>query len=371
MKAAVVEALGVISVKDVPDPPLVPGSLRIRVEACAICGSDIRIFRTGDPRATLPRIIGHEIAGVVEEIGRGTTGFSTGDRVTVAPGHGCGECRWCRAGMGNVCVDPRPSVGYASSGGFAEAIVPPVNVVANGFVNRIPDGVSFEQASMAELLACCINGQERAGVAAGDTVLVLGAGPAGCMHVELSRARGAGRVLLSQRSKDRLDLAAERFRPDAAFAGEGPALAEWVMAETGGFGADVVIVAAPSAKAQEAALALCAPRGRVNFFGGLPRDDRRITIDANVVHYKEIALTGASSSLGRQNREALELIARGAIHADRYITHRFSLARAAEAFAVVQARRAIKAVVLPGGAQPGRPAGGPPRRGGTAAGASP
>jgi L-iditol 2-dehydrogenase len=353
MKAAVVEALGVITVKDVPDPVLVAGSLRIRVEACAICGSDIRIFRKGDPRATLPRIIGHEIAGVVEAIGGGTAGFAVGDRVTVAPGHGCGECRWCRAGMGNVCVDPRPSVGYASSGGFAELIVPPVNVVENGFVNRIPEGVSFEHASMAELLACCINGQERASVGAGDAVLVLGAGPAGCMHVELSRARGATKVLLSQRSKARLDMAADRFHPDAAFAGEGPALTEWVMGETGGFGADVVIVAAPSAKAQEAALSLCAPRGRISFFGGLPKDDRHITIDANIIHYKEIALTGASSSLGRQNREALDLIARGLVHADRYITHRFTLDRAAEAFAVVEARQAIKAVVMP---RPGRSA---------------
>lgn len=93
---------------------------------------------------------------------------------------------------------------------------------------------------------------------------------------------------------------------------------------------------------------LSAPRGRISFFGGLPKDDRHITIDANIIHYKEISLTGASSSLGRQNREALDLISRGLVHADRYITHRFPLARAAEAFAAVEARQAIKAVVLPG-----------------------
>lgn len=347
MKAAVVEALGILVVKDVPDPELIPESVLIRVEACAVCGSDLRIFRKGDPRATLPRIIGHEIAGTVEAVGSGTAGFAVGDRVAVAPGHGCGVCRWCRAGMGNVCVDPRPSIGYASSGGFAELIVPPANVVANGFVNRIPDGVPFEHASLAELLACCLNGQEQASVGAGDTVLVLGAGPAGCMHVELARARGASKVLLSQRSPERLELARERFGPDAVFAGDGSALAAWVMAETGGFGADVVIVAAPSARAQEAALQLCAPRGRISFFGGLPKDDRHITIDANLVHYKELRLTGASSSLGRQNREALELIARGRVHADRYLTHRFPLERTAEAFAAVEARQAIKAVVVP------------------------
>ena len=347
MRAAVVERLGHIDVKQVPDPPIIPGSLLVRVEACAICGSDIRIFRKGDPRATLPRIIGHEITGIVEKISDRDNGFKVGDRVAIAPGHGCGVCRYCRAGMGNVCIDPRPSVGYASSGGFAQFIVPPVNVVKNGFVNLIPEGLSLEEAAMAELLACCINGQERAGVGPGDTVLIIGAGPAGCMHVELARARGAARIILTQRSEARLSLAKERFNPDLVLRAEGEELVELVKAETCGLGADVVIVAAPSAQAQEAAMRLAAPRGRINFFGGLPKDKHMVTIDANIIHYKEISLTGASSSLGRQNREALELIASGKVHADRYITHRFRLDDTPRAFSVVEAKQAIKAVVFP------------------------
>jgi L-iditol 2-dehydrogenase len=347
MKAAVVERLGQISLEEVPDPELIPGSLLVRVEACAVCGSDIRIFRKGDPRASLPRIIGHEIAGVVEKLGKGTTGLTVGDRVAIAPGHGCGTCPYCRKGMSNVCIDPRPSVGYASSGGFAQYIVPPVNVVQNGFVNIIPDGLSFEDASMAELLACCINGQERASVGPRDTVLIIGAGPAGCMHVELARARGASKIILTQRSESRLALAAERFEPDLVIRAEGNELVERVKAETSGLGADVVIVAAPSPQAQEAAMRLVAPRGRVSLFGGLPKDNKAITIDANVIHYQEISLTGASSSLGRQNREALELIASGRVRAQRYITHRFPLAETPAAFAVVEAKQAIKAVVFP------------------------
>jgi L-iditol 2-dehydrogenase len=343
----VVESLGAIKVKSVPDPELITGSLLVHVEVCAICGSDIRIFRNGDPRATLTRIIGHEIAGTVEALGKGTAGFSVGDRVTIAPGHGCGVCAYCRNEMGNVCIDPRPSVGYASSGGFAQYIVPPVNVVANGFVNHIPDGLSFEDASMAELLACCINGQERASVGPGDTVLVIGAGPAGCMHVELARARGARRVILTQRSEGRLSLAAKLFSPDLVVHAEGDELVERILKETGGIGADAVIVAAPSARAQETALRLAAPRGRVDFFGGLPKDNRMITIDANIIHYKEITLTGASSSLGRQNREALALIAAGKVRAPRFITHRFGLEQTPEAFATVEAKQEIKAVVFP------------------------
>jgi len=175
----------------------------------------------------------------------------------------------------------------------------------------------------------------------------MGAGPAGCMHVELAHARGASKVILTQRSEARLSLAAQKFSPDAVIRGDGEELVEKVKAETGGLGADVVIVAAPSAQAQELAMRLAAPRGRINFFGGLPKDNRTITIDANVIHYQEISLTGASSSLGRQNREALDLIASGKVRAERYITHRFSLAEAPAAFAAVEAKQAIKAVVFP------------------------
>jgi L-iditol 2-dehydrogenase len=346
-KAAVLEQLGVIEVKEVPDPPLLPGSLRVKVEACAICGSDIRIYRKGDYRATLPRILGHEIVGTVEELGRGTKGFRVGDRVAVAPGHGCGRCVYCRNGMENVCIDARPSIGYASSGGFAQYIVPPVNVVEIGFVNHLPDGLPFEKAALSELLACCINGQERAAVGAGDVVVVMGAGPAGCFHIELARARGASKVILVQRSTARLDFARTTLCPDVATKAAGAELVDLVKSETGGIGANAVIVAAPSPEAQEVAVSLAAPRGRVVFFGGLPKDRKQISIDANVIHYLEIDVTGASSSLARQNREALQMIADGRVRAEKFITHRFGLEKTPEAFALVERKEACKALVFP------------------------
>lgn len=347
MQAAVVEKIRGARVTEVLDPPVIPGSMKIKVEACAICGSDLRIFTKGDPRATFPRIIGHEIAGVIVELGEGTTGYSIGDRVCVAPGHGCGKCKYCKSGMGNVCIDPQPSIGYASSGGFAQYLVPPVNVVANGFVNAIPENLSFEQASMSELLACCINAQERAMVGEGDTVLIMGPGPAGCMHIQLARARGAKRVLLSGHTPGRLRQAESRFHPDAVLLEQGDELVERVLRETDGIGADVVIVAAPSHEAQELALKMVAPRGRVNYFGGLPKDSCISNIEANIIHYKECMLTGASSSLGRQNREALQLISEGKVKAEDYITHRFALDDFNEAFAAVERKDTIKAVVFP------------------------
>jgi len=347
MKAVVVHDIRQARVEEVDEPQVIPGSLKVKVEACAICGSDVRIFTKGDHRATFPRIIGHEIAGVVVEVGEGTEGFKVGQRVCVAPGHGCGECRYCKNGMGNVCINPRPSIGYAASGGFAQYIVPPVNVVREGFVNPIPDNLSFEEACMSELLACTINGQERVEVGAGDTVLVIGAGAAGAMHVELARARGAKKVMLAGRSRTRLEMVRERFSPDVVFFEQGEELVKRVLDETDGLGADVIILAAPSSSVQELALSMIAPRGRICFFAGIPRDNRFATIDSNIIHYTECVITGASSSLGRQNREALQLISEGKVRAQRFITHRFNLDEFSDAIAAIERKEVIKAVIFP------------------------
>lgn len=347
MKAAVVEKIRQAAVIEVEEPQTLACSLKIKVEACAICGSDLRIFTKGDARATFPRIIGHEIAGSVVEVGDGTEGFKVGDRVCVAPGHGCGECKYCKSGRGNVCINPKPSIGYASSGGFAQYIVPPVNVVKNGFVNKIPDNLTFEEASMSELLACCINAQELVDVKEGDNVLIMGPGPAGCMHIQLAKARGAKKVMLCGNTEGRLRRADEKFKPDVLILEKGQELINRVLEETDGIGADVIIVAAPSHEAQEMALKVVAPRGRINYFGGLPKDNCISHIDANIIHYKECFVTGASSSLGRQNSEALQLISEGRVKASDYITHRFTLDDFNEAFKAVERKDTVKAIIFP------------------------
>jgi len=346
MKAAVIKEKNVMAIEDIPIPEINNDTMLVRVVACAICGSDIRIYSKGDPRAKYPVVIGHEIAGVIEKLGGNVTGFKEGDRVCVAPGQGCGECIYCKSGHGNVCITPCPSIGYASNGGFAEYMCPPVNVVQNGFVNKIPDNISFDEAAMSELLACCINAQENAKIEKGDTVLIIGAGPAGCMHIQLSKLNGAAKVFITQRSRERLNMA-KRFDPDRLIASSSENLHEIIMNETNGLGVDVVYVCAPSVKAQEEGFQLLAPRGRINFFGGLPKDDCRITLDANRVHYTELFISGASSSLARGNKYALELISKGKINAKDYITHTFPLDEIEEGFRVVQERRGIKVIIKP------------------------
>jgi L-iditol 2-dehydrogenase len=345
MKAAVVHALNDLRLEELPLPEVPEGSIRVKVRACAICGTDLRIYRRGDHRAQYPVVPGHEIAGVVEAVGRGARGVREGERVCVAPGHGCGECRMCRSGHPNVCLRPFPSLGYKVNGGFEQYFAVPENIFRLGFVNRIPDELSFLQASMSEIVACCLNGQRNSPVREGDTVLIFGAGPAGVIHAALARLRGAGKVILTQRSRPRLELARERFPIDRVVASAEEDLESAVLEETHGEGADVVYVCAPSASAQQAAIRLVAPRGRINLFGGLPRDESAITLDANALHYKEFFLGGASSSLPEDNREALGLLARRSLDPDALITHTFPLERIVEAFDVAEARTGIKVVV--------------------------
>jgi L-iditol 2-dehydrogenase len=347
MQAAVVHGPGDLRLEEVPLPDPPTGSILVRVRSCGICGTDKRVYRQGDHRASYPVIVGHEVAGIVTKVAAGVSGVREGDRVCVAPGHGCGQCRMCRSGHPNVCTSPMPSMGYRVNGGFAEYLAVPENILRFGFVNPFPTTLSFDQAAMSEILACCLNGQRNAPVEEGDTVLVIGAGPAGIIHSQLARLRGAAKVILTQRSRDRLILAEERFPIDRTVASSEEDLSQVVMQETNGVGADVIFVCAPSPDAQEVALKLVASRGRICLFGGLPPQHHVISLDANALHYREFFLSGASSSLPEDNRQALELLADRKIDPDLLITHRFALRDIHAAFDVVESRKCIKVVVNP------------------------
>ena len=216
-----------------------------------------------------------------------------------------------------------------------------------GGVNRIPDGLSYAEASVTEPLACALNAQELARVGDGDVVVVMGAGPIGCLHVRLARSRGAAKVYLTDINIDRLKLSADRVEPDAAIEGSGADVIDRVMELTDGRGASVIITAAPSGKAQEDAIDMAAPQGRVSFFGGLPKDDPFIRCNSNTVHYRELSLIGANGSSPDHNRRALGLIASGAVPVDDLITHRVPLERVQDAIDAVLSGEAIKVVVEP------------------------
>jgi L-iditol 2-dehydrogenase len=258
----------------------------------------------------------------------------------------CGECRECRRGRMTVCPNQR-SMGYHYDGGFAEyMIVPPAVLKVDG-VNRIPDSLSYAEASVAEPFACVLNGQELAGVGDGDVVVVVGAGPIGCLHVRLARARGAEAVYLVELSRQRLEMAAALVKPDAAICSSDADPVEEVMRLTDGRGADVIITAAAAGKAQEDGLRMAARRGRISFFGGLPKDNPIIACDSNLVHYRELTIVGANGSSPDHNKKALDLIASGAVPVEDLITHRMPLAGVLDAIHTVSTGEAIKVTIEP------------------------
>jgi L-iditol 2-dehydrogenase len=346
MKVARFHAPGDIRLADAPEPEPGTGELKIRVRNCSTCGTDVKISKFGHHHIVPPRVMGHEIAGEVVDAGAGATGWAPGDRVQVIAAIPCGTCAECSRGRMTVC-SRQESMGYHYDGGFAEYMTIPAKVLAVDGVNRIPEGVSFAEASVAEPLACVLNGQELARVGAGDDVVVFGSGPIGCLHVRVARARGAGRVFLVELNGDRLHRAAEVVKPDAAIlAGENDPV-EAVKELTGGRGADVIITAAAARVPQEQAQWMAAPGGRISFFGGLPKDDPVISCDSNQVHYRELSIVGANGSSPAHNARALDLIGSGEVPVHDLITHRVPLADVHRAVDLVARGEAIKVTVEP------------------------
>lgn len=346
MKVARFYAPGDVRIEEAPEPTPGAGEVKIRVRNCSTCGTDLKIFRNGHPNIESKRVIGHEIAGEVVELGEGVEGWAPGDRVQVIAAVPCGECRQCRKDRMSTC-ERQTSVGYQYEGGFAEYLVVPRQVMAVDGLNRIPEGVGFDEASVAEPLACVLNGQRLVGVGEGDTVVVVGAGPIGCLHVRLARARGATKVVLVDVNKDRLALSADRVHPDATIDGSTVDVVEEVMRLTDGSGADVVITAAASGAAQEQALLMAARGGRISFFGGLPKDNPVIACDSNLVHYRELTIAGANGSSPADNAEALRLIASGQVPVADLITHRVGLDDVLKALDIVASGTAVKVTVEP------------------------
>ncbi|MEU8242887.1 zinc-dependent dehydrogenase [Actinoplanes missouriensis] len=346
MKVVRFHAPGDVRFEDVPEPEAGPGEVKIRVRNCSTCGTDVKISKFGHHHIHPPRVMGHEIAGEVVAAGDGVEGWQPGDRVQVIAAIPCGECAECRRGRMTVCPN-QVSMGYHFEGGFAQFMVVPAEVLKVDGLNRIPDGVSFAEASVAEPLACALNAQNLARVGEGDDVVVIGSGPIGCLHVRLARARGAARVFLVELNRERLDMAANLVKPDAAICAAEVDPVEEVRKLTDGRGADVIITAAASGKAQEQAIEMAARQGRISFFGGLPKDNPTITCDSNLVHYRELMIIGANGSSPSHNKEALQLVATGAVPVADLITHRLPLEGAIDAFGIVARGEAIKVTIEP------------------------
>ncbi|HOJ31756.1 MAG TPA: zinc-dependent dehydrogenase [bacterium] len=343
-KAAVLKSIENLEIVERNIPAPQEGEILIRVKSCAICGTDIKVFHHGHKHIVFPRVTGHELSGIIEKIGGNVKNLKEGDRVAVAPAIPCGQCYYCRRGWQSMCDDLK-AIGYHFDGGFAQYMIVPEVAVRNGCVNKIPDNVTFDQAAIAEPLACVINGQQLSRVEMGDTVLILGAGPIGCLHAELAKNIGASKVILTDVVQQRLDMA--KFTGAITVNSKETNLKEFVSELTDGRMADRVIVAVGLAEAQEESLDLVAKRGSVNFFGGLPKESPFAKLNTNVLHYGESFITGTHGSTPLHNKMALDFISAGKFHIDNYITRKIPLEQLLEGLSDAEQKKALKIIVNP------------------------
>src|SRR5690242_17860676 len=261
-----------MEVGSAPDAACPEDGVLLHVLACGICGTDVRSFYNGDRRIEAPWVLGHEISGTVVEIGpraeeeTADLGISLGDAVHCISTLWCGHCRMCRSGAENLCLNGE-LMGFDHPGAYADRVAIPNIALKNLF--RIPEGLSPAHATFADPLSDVICGHKDIDIGLDDAVVVIGAGPVGTAHAALARLQGAGQVFMLERAARRLELARDILGDDRmAYVDTSEVESvSAILRATGDFGAEVVIVACSSDIAQQEAMEMAAPRGRVMFFG--------------------------------------------------------------------------------------------------------
>ena len=339
MRAAMYYANDDVRIVDLPTPRIGPGEILVRVRASGICGSDVMEWYR-KPRA--PLVLGHEIAAEVAQVGAGVDTVKVGDRVFVSHHVPCGSCRYCRAGHETVCDTLRTT--NFDPGGFAEFVrVPAINV--NHGVFLLPREISDEEATFVEPLACVIRGQRLADFRPGATMLILGSGVAGLLHIKLAKAAGAAKVIATDVVEFR-KAAAQQAGADFVIDGREDVPARLREANDGNL-ADLVVTCTGAPKAIAQGLASVDRGGTVLFFA--PIDPAaKVDIPFNEVWREEVTITSSYGGSPRDIRDSINLLREKRLVVTDLVTHVLPLAKAAEGFRLVTAARdSIKVILRP------------------------
>jgi L-iditol 2-dehydrogenase len=345
IKAVVYHGPRDVRCEAVPLPSCNADEIRVQVDACAVCGSDWKAYKSGNPRMRPPITMGHEFTGLIETVGANVCGFALGERVVMATSVSCGECLYCRRGWRNLCSDLRP-MGFYYNGGMAEFVTVPARALRQGHVVKVPAGVKAIHAALSEPVSCCVNAAENCGIVKGDVVAVLGAGPMGILNACVAREYGAAKIILSELNPARLKQA-EAFGFERLVNPATDDLAKTILAETGGYGADVLIVSAPAAHPQEQAMTLVRKRGTVCLFASLPAGNSMLNVDSRPIHYGELRVVGTSDSTAAHVERAVELIAGASLPVEKIASHVLNFNAVQQAFALMESGEALRVVLTP------------------------
>jgi len=331
MLAAVMKSLNEpLQLEDVPTPAPGTGEVRIRIQASGLCSSDLHYMKGDSPVSKMPIILGHEVAGIVDETGPGVTEVKTGDRVAVHYLITCGECELCRSGNENFCSECR-MIGKTIDGGFAQYIVvPEANAIA------VPPDVPIEYAALAgDAIATPYHAVKLASVEEGDTVMILGLGGLGVHAVQIPKLFGAAKVMAVDLSESKLELV-RQLGVDHTVNPSRQDLAEEIRRITGGKGVNVAIELIGLKETLEAAIRSLAPRGRMVVIGICPH---KIEVDSyNDILLKEAIITGNCDHLATDIREILPLIEQKRLDLSRSVSRRISLSQINEGFRILRSR---------------------------------
>jgi threonine dehydrogenase-like Zn-dependent dehydrogenase len=337
MPAATYTQGGAFSVERVSVPQIADDEMLLRVRAASICGTDLKIIRSGHRKLADGQrvILGHEFVGVIEHVGSKVTDHQVGQRVGLVPNAGCGHCDACACGRTNYCPQ-YTGFGIDRDGGQATFVRIPGRFIAQGNVIPLPNQVSDTEAALLEPFSCVVNGLRSTQLELGDTVAIYGAGPMGLMHVMLCRIAGAAKIVVIDPLSGRLKKA-EELGCDVTLNPQHDNVVERLREETEGRGVDVVITACPVADVQVEAVQVLGPFGRLCLFGGLPRNEGPVALDTNAIHYGNLHVTGSTGGSIRDYCIALRLVAGKRVDLRRVISDVFGLEEMRRAYEVALA----------------------------------
>jgi L-iditol 2-dehydrogenase len=341
MRAVVFYGPGDLREEEMPVPTPGRGEIVLKVQAALTCGTDVKTLRRGHPVMIprVPTVFGHEFAGTVAAVGAGVTGVREGDRAVAANSAPCGDCPLCLAGRPNLCEDL-----LFVNGAYGEYIALPPRLVARNLV-RLGRDVPAERAAFAEPLACALLGVERARVESGQTVVVLGHGPLGCLLGMVAAARKA-RVIIVGKAGWRFERVRALGIAECVDATAGDDVVATIRALTGGRGVDVAIDATGRPEVWEQALAAVGRGGSVVFFGGCA-PGTSITVDTRRAHYEELSLLGAFHHTPEVFRRAVDLLEARTIDPDGLVTGRMGLRSVRQALDMMARGEALKVLIEP------------------------
>jgi L-iditol 2-dehydrogenase len=348
VNAVVFRGAGQIACEEVPYPDLPADGAILKVTACGICGGDLRAYKHGLRADRDFQILGHEISGVIAEVGPEVTDYKVGERIAVAADVSCGKCYYCKAGFYNLCEDWK-LLGLDYAGGMTDYMQLPATILQHGIIHRIPETLSDRRSALAEPASSVLWAQQTLNVQPGEVVVIIGDGPIGALHVQVAKLRGAKPIMVGV-TGGRLDIFKNRDMGTwKVFDNNLTDVVVDVRDLTEGRGADVAIVACPVKSAQAQAVEIVRKRGRVGLFGGLPKADPITQLDSNRIHYNELSIVGNFSYHPSMHQVALDLLDRGLIEADKIITAVYPLTEVQAAFQAAMDATELKVVLAPNG----------------------